>query len=170
MLTLHCILLFLLVNSCKWLSNCWLMPTQQFFSYIMARTSYFSMRWWWGQLCTRPTSSVGFFIVLAHWNNSLWIDMSAHSDTLSWFWANQFLLFLLNAACLVEKQQIPILLSLFRPNGGSNPQSTTLEASTLIITSPMPLWILVAFLIIWLISKCSTYICTNNLKKNKHAM
>ena len=23
------------------------------------------------------------FIVLAHWNNSLWIDMSPHSDTLS---------------------------------------------------------------------------------------
>jgi len=29
--------------------------TQQVFSYIMARTSSFSMRWWWGQLCTRPT-------------------------------------------------------------------------------------------------------------------
>ena len=29
------------------------------------------------------------FIVLAHWNNSLWIDMSTHSDTLFWFWANQ---------------------------------------------------------------------------------
>jgi len=31
------------------------MPTQQFFSYIIATTSYFSMRWWWGSLCTRPT-------------------------------------------------------------------------------------------------------------------
>jgi hypothetical protein len=28
------------------------------------------------------------FIVLAHWNNSLQIDMSPHSDTLSWFRAN----------------------------------------------------------------------------------
>ena len=28
--------------------DCCLMPTQQFFSYIMARTSSFSMRWWWG--------------------------------------------------------------------------------------------------------------------------
>jgi len=27
-------------------SDCCLTPTQQFFSYIMARTSYFSMRWW----------------------------------------------------------------------------------------------------------------------------
>jgi len=35
--------------------DCCLMSTQQFFSYIMARTSKFSMRWWWGQLCIRPT-------------------------------------------------------------------------------------------------------------------
>jgi hypothetical protein len=49
------------------------------------------------------------FIVLAHWNNSPWIDMSPHLNTLSWFWANQSLFFLLNAVCLAEKQQIPIL-------------------------------------------------------------
>jgi hypothetical protein len=49
------------------------------------------------------------FIVLAHWNNSPRVDMSLHSDTLFWFRANQSLLFLLNAACLAEKQQIPIL-------------------------------------------------------------
>jgi hypothetical protein len=35
--------------------------------------------------------------------------MSLHSDTSSWFLANQFVFFLLNAAFLVEKQQIPIL-------------------------------------------------------------
>jgi len=35
------------------------------------------------------------FIVLAHWNNSSWVDMSLHSDTLSWFPANQSFLFLL---------------------------------------------------------------------------
>ena len=34
--------------------------------------------------------------------------MLLHSDTLFWFRANQSLLFLLNAACLAEKQQIPI--------------------------------------------------------------
>jgi len=28
------------------------------------------------------------FIVLAHWNNSPQAHMSAHSYTLSWFWAN----------------------------------------------------------------------------------
>jgi hypothetical protein len=35
--------------------------------------------------------------------------MSLHSDTLFWFQTNQSLLFLLNAARLAEKQQIPIL-------------------------------------------------------------
>ena len=50
-----------------------------------------------------------FFIVLAHWNNSPPIDMVPHSDTLFWFRANQFLLVLLNAVCLVEKQHIQIV-------------------------------------------------------------
>ena len=48
------------------------------------------------------------FIVLAHWSNNPQINMSPHLDTLSWFRANQSLLFLLNAVCLAEKQQIPI--------------------------------------------------------------
>ena len=63
--------------------------------------------------------------------------MSLHSDTLFWFRANQSLLFLLNAACLAEKQQIPILYSLVWPDRGSNPWSTAHEASTLTITPPM---------------------------------
>ena len=33
--------------------------------------------------------------------------MSPHSDTLSWFRANKSLLFLLNAAYLAEKSQMP---------------------------------------------------------------
>jgi hypothetical protein len=49
-------------------------------------------------------------IVLAHWNNSLQIDMLPHSNILPGFRANQFLLFLLNAVCLAEKQQILILV------------------------------------------------------------
>ena len=36
--------------------------------------------------------------------------MSLHSDTLSWFQANQSLLLLLNVVCLVDKQQIPIVV------------------------------------------------------------
>jgi hypothetical protein len=77
------------------------------------------------------------FIVLAHWNNSSQIDMSSHSDTLSWFIADQSLPFLLNAACLAEKQQIPILYYLVWPDRGKNPRSTTIEASTLTVTPPM---------------------------------
>jgi hypothetical protein len=50
-------------------------------------------------------------MVLAHCNNSQQVDMLLHSDTLSRFWANQFSFFLLNAVCLVEKQQI--LISVF---------------------------------------------------------
>ena len=78
-------------------------------------------------------------IVLAHWNNSPRVDMMLHSDTLFWFRANQSLLLPLNAACLAEKQQISILKSLVWPDQGSNPRSTTLEASTLSITPTMQL-------------------------------
>ena len=76
------------------------------------------------------------FIVLAHWNNSLRIDMLLHFDTLSWFRANQSWLCVLNTACLAEKQQIPIL-SVVWPDMGLNPRSTALKASTLTITPPM---------------------------------
>jgi hypothetical protein len=72
-------------------------------------------------------------IALAHWNNSLRIDMSPYSDTLFWFWANQSLLLLLNAKWSAEKQQIPILYSLFWPERGSNSRSTTLAATMLTI-------------------------------------
>ena len=58
----------------------------------------------------------------------------AHLYTLSRFRANQSLLFLLNAACLAEKQQIPILQFLVGPDRGSNPRSTALDVSTLTIT------------------------------------
>jgi len=39
-------------------SNCYLTPSDQFFSYIMVRASYISIRWLWCPLCTRPTCSV----------------------------------------------------------------------------------------------------------------
>jgi hypothetical protein len=41
----------------------------KFFSYIMARTIKFSMRWWWGLLCTRPT--LGIYVISI--NNIPWI-------------------------------------------------------------------------------------------------
>jgi len=47
------------------MSDCCLMPNEQDFSYIMARTSYILRRWWWWWwrclLCTRPTSWIGFY-------------------------------------------------------------------------------------------------------------
>ena len=76
-------------------------------------------------------------IVLVDWNNSPRVDILPLSDTLSWFQGNQCLLFPINAACLAEKQQIPILQSLVWPDRGSNPRFTTLEASMLTITPPM---------------------------------
>ena len=56
-------------------------------------------------LCTRTTLSWNF-VVLVQWNNRQWVDMLLHSDTLSWIRAYQSLLFLFNAACFVEKQQM----------------------------------------------------------------
>ena len=48
------------VNRCEWVSECCSKQIQQIFSYIMARTSYFSMRWWWRSLCSIRTRWVGF--------------------------------------------------------------------------------------------------------------
>ena len=92
------------------------------------------MRWRWGSLCTRPTLSSWIFIVLAHWNNSSRIDMSPHLYTLSWFWATQSLLFLLNAVCLAVKQQKPILVS-------HDGRSSLRSMSMLTITPPMQFFI-----------------------------
>ena len=52
-----------------------------------------------------------FFIVLANWNNNLWVDMSLHLE-LSQFLVNNVLLFLINAACLVEKYEINVHLNM----------------------------------------------------------
>ena len=54
--------------------------------------------------------------------------MSLHTDTFSWFRANQYLLFLLNDVCLAEKQHIPILKCLVWLDRDSNSRSTALEA------------------------------------------
>jgi hypothetical protein len=81
------------------------------------------------------------FIVLARRNNSPRVDMSLHSVTLFWFRANQSLVFLLNAACLARKQQIPIAYPLAWAERGSNPRSTALEVIVLTIPPSMPLHI-----------------------------
>ena len=48
------------------------------------------------------------WIIIALTETTPRVDISLHSDTLFWFRDNQSLLFLLRAACLVEKLQIPI--------------------------------------------------------------
>ena len=63
--------------------------------------------------------------MLVHWKNSPWVNTLSHSDTLSWFRAKQSVLFLLNSACLEEKQQISSLLSLVWLDRDSYPQSKT---------------------------------------------
>ena len=47
--------------------------------------------------------------------------MSPHLDTLSWFRADQSFLFLLNAACLPEKQQISICIVVGMTRPGLEP-------------------------------------------------
>ena len=91
------------------------------------------------------------------WNKSPRIDMSPHSDTLSWFRANQSLIFHLNAAYIAEKQQILILKSLVWLDRASNPRSTTLEKSTLTITSRI-----IYVLNIWFYLCNDSFICTYN--------
>ena len=88
----------------EWVSDCCLTPTQQQFQQVNFQWDDDEVRFVLDQ-----NPELEFFIVLAHWNNSLQIYMSLYSNTLSWFWVNQSLLFLLNAACLAEKQQMPIL-------------------------------------------------------------
>ena len=47
------------------------------------------MRWWWCQLCTRPTRNVGLPTVLAEWNKSAGWHVA---PPLSWFRDNQSLI------------------------------------------------------------------------------
>ena len=42
------------------------------------------VRFWWGPLCTRSTCLL-VLLVLPHWNHSVRVNMSLHSDTLSSF-------------------------------------------------------------------------------------
>ena len=72
------------------------------------------------------------FIVLPHWNNSLQVDMSLHSNSLSWFHANQSLLLLLRREAANTNMIVFCL-----PQPGLKPLSTALDASMLTITSLM---------------------------------
>jgi hypothetical protein len=62
--------------------------------------------------------------------------ITSKQQSADWIRANQYMIFLLNAACLAEKQQIPISYLLVWPDKGSKPWPTALVASTLTITPP----------------------------------
>ena len=87
------------------------------------------------------TNTRWIFIVLANWNKSPLVDMSLHSDTLSWIRANPSLLLLLSVACLAEKQQIPISQLLIKLDRDLNSRTTAREESTITIISPMRLYL-----------------------------
>jgi hypothetical protein len=85
------------------------------------------------------------------------------------------LFFLLNAAFLAEKQQIPILYSFVWQDRSSYPQSIALETSTLTITLPMRFPIFILFsLFFFLYLLCSWIIaifkeCLNE-SMNSHCL
>ena len=64
-------------------------------------------------LCTRSTHC-WIFLVLVHWNTSLWVDLSLHPETLTWIWANQSLLMFLNTASGAIHTNL-IVFGLIRP-------------------------------------------------------
>ena len=73
------------------------------------------------------------FIVLAH---SPQIDMSSHSDTLSWFWANQSF----SLCCVLSGEATHSNIIVFGlTRSGLEPPSTAFQVSTLTITSSMQL-------------------------------
>ena len=89
------------------MTESWLPITlnEQFFSHITSRTNY--IRWHNVRFVPDQHTFRWIVIVLDHWNNSLWVDMSAmmimshHSDISSWFKANQSLLFFLSDSIVV---------------------------------------------------------------------
>jgi len=97
---------FLFPRHARRVSDCWLRQSKQFFSYIMARTIYNVM--WLMSVLYLINMLSRIFIVLAHWNNSSWLEILLNSDTSSRFWAKQSFLIHLNIVCLEEKQQIQI--------------------------------------------------------------
>jgi hypothetical protein len=116
--------------------NVVLKPTQIFFCFIIVKVIWFSMRWWWCVLCTRPTHLVGSYSASSLKQQSVNRHVSP-LKTLSCFWAKP--VFALSPKCCVLSGEAAntnfIVFDLSRP--GSNPQSTVFKVSTLTITPPM---------------------------------
>ena len=56
--------------------------------------------------------------------------MSPHVDTLFWYWAHLSLLFLLSAACLAEKQLIPIIWEITLVNSEADESVASVRCQT----------------------------------------
>ena len=101
---LHLIFVLFFLFGVEWVSDCCLTSSQHIILAILWRKE---VNFHWNDDEVR-------FVLDQHGKldlygyNSPREDMSLHSDTLSWFRANESLLFLLNAAWLAGKQQIPI--------------------------------------------------------------
>ena len=67
----------------EWMSNCSFVPFEQFFSCIIVRTSYFSMRWWWWRhlFCTKLPPLGGFDSTFSLKQQSA-VDMLFHFNVL----------------------------------------------------------------------------------------
>jgi hypothetical protein len=100
------------------MSDCCLPPSEHIFCNIMATIIYISMTWWECPLCTRSTRWVGLFYSHRTVTTCPRVDMSFHSDTLSYFQANQSLSVLQNYVRLEEKQKIQIYCLWFRDHRG----------------------------------------------------
>jgi hypothetical protein len=93
----------------KWVSGCWLLNTKwAICQQYHGENKVHSMIWWCSRYIKMPNL---ILIVLVHWNNSLWVDMSLHLDTLSLLRANQSLLYSIILCSLWKSSIIPILLS-----------------------------------------------------------
>jgi hypothetical protein len=72
---------------------------------------------WWEQVSFRWDDDDARFVLYQHVQFDFYrasslkqVDTCCSTfNTLSWFWVNQSLLLLLNAACSEDKQQIPLL-------------------------------------------------------------
>ena len=98
------IMLAIMVRVSEWLK---LTPNEKY-SVIPRRNKLDSMTWWWCPLYTRQAGLSWILIVLSSQRVDTFV-VSLHPDTLSWFWANPSLLFLLNAVFLKEEHPLSIL-------------------------------------------------------------
>jgi hypothetical protein len=105
------------------------------FATILAMTS--NIRWDDDDICFLYYNSTLalIIIVLAHWNNSLQVDLLIYSDTLSRFQRNQVLLLLHNVVCWAREGATIHLIVFGLNDMGSNQRSTAIETSTLTIYS-----------------------------------